>query len=59
MRAPGAQRVQAPLSAPGQIAAQIRVGVVAGATLEPSQVGGDRKPQPVSIRHEMIGWNGG
>src|SRR5579859_6860880 len=39
VRPPGGQRVQAALGAPGKVAAQIRLGVLALATLEAGQVG--------------------
>jgi hypothetical protein len=42
MRALRGQRVQAPLGAPGQVAAQVRFGVLARAALEAGQVGGYR-----------------
>jgi hypothetical protein len=43
------------LRAPGQVAAQVGLGVVAGGTLEPGQVGSHRQPQLISERHQMIG----
>ncbi len=45
MRVPSSQRLQAPLSTPGEIRAQIRVSVVAGGAPEPGKIrshGGDR-----------------
>ena len=59
MRAPGQERVQAAFRAPGEVAAQIGVGVVSGGALEPGKIGGHGKPQPVSMRHGMVGWDGG
>ena len=55
MRAPGQEGVQSALGAPGQIAAQIGVGVVPGSALEPGKIGGHREPQPVSMRDESAG----
>jgi hypothetical protein len=46
----GGQRVQAALGAPGQVAAQVRSGVLAGGALEAGQVGGRREPQPAGER---------
>lgn len=37
------QRVQAVLGAPGEIAAEVGLGVVAGGTFEPGQVGDQRE----------------
>jgi hypothetical protein len=37
---PQGQRVKAALGAPGQVAAQVRFGVLVGGTLEAGQVGG-------------------
>ena len=59
MRAPGQERVQAGLGAPREITAQIGGGVVSGGALEPGKIGGHGKPQPVSMRHGMAGWDGG
>ena len=39
VRPPGGQRIQAAFGAPGQIAAKVGVGVLAGAAIEPGQVG--------------------
>ena len=55
MRAPGQERVQAALGAPGEIAAQIGVGVVSGGTLEPGKIGSHREPQPIGMRDESAG----
>jgi hypothetical protein len=49
------QRVQAVLGAPGQVAAQVGFGVLAGGTLEAGQVGSHCQPQPVSERFRRIG----
>ena len=55
MRAPGQERVQIALGAPGEVTAQIGVGVVSGGTLEPGKVGRYCKPQPISKRKEIAG----
>jgi len=55
-RAACAQRVQAAFGAPGQVAAQIGLGVVAGGTLEPGQVGSHCQPQLISERDQVIRW---
>jgi hypothetical protein len=47
--------MQAPLGAPGQVAAQIRVGVITGGALEPGQVGSYGKPQRVGMRYVTAG----
>jgi Arc/MetJ family transcription regulator len=52
---PLGERVQAALGAPGQIAAQVRFGVLAGGALEAGQVGSHCQPQLVSERHQGIG----
>jgi hypothetical protein len=49
------QWVQCMLGAPGEVAAQIRPGVLAGGALEAGQVGGYCQPQPVSERPRRIG----
>ena len=49
VRAPGQERVQAAVSAPREVAAQIGVGMVAGSALEPGKIGGHCEPQPVSM----------
>ncbi len=49
------QRVQAVLGAPGQVAAQVGFGVLAGGALEAGQVGGYCQPQPVGERLRRIG----
>ena len=54
MRPPRSQRVKAPVGAPGEVAAQIRMRVVAGGALDPGQIGCHGQPQPVSMRHEMV-----
>ena len=59
VRALGGQRIQAALGAPGQVAAQVRFGVLAGGALEASQVGGHCQPQPVGERLRGIGGRGG
>ena len=55
VRPPGGQWIQAALSAPGQVAPQVRLGVIAGGILEPGQIASDREPQPISERHKSIG----
>ena len=52
------QRVQAALGAPGQVAAQVRFGVLTGGALEAGQVGGHCQPQPVGERLRRIGGRG-
>ena len=52
------QRVQAAFGAPGQVAAQVGFGVIAGGTLESGQVGSHRQPQLISERHQTIGRDG-
>ncbi len=42
--------VQAAVSAPREVAAQIGVGIVAGSALEPGKIGGHCEPQPVSMQ---------
>ena len=49
------QRVQAALGAPGQIAAQVRFGVLARGALEAGQVASHCQPQPVSEWLSRIG----
>jgi hypothetical protein len=49
------QRVQAVLGAPGQAAAQIGFGVLAGGAFEASQVGGYCQPELVGERRRRIG----
>jgi hypothetical protein len=51
-------QLQATLNTPGQVAAQIGLGVITGGALEPGQVGGHRQPQLISDRHQMIGRDG-
>ena len=58
MRAPGQERVQAALGAPGEIAAQIGAGVVSGGGLEPGKIGGHCEPQPISMRNQSAGVGG-
>jgi hypothetical protein len=53
------QRVQAVLGAPGQVAAEIRIGVLAGGAFEAGQVRGHRQPQPVGERPGRITGRGG
>ena len=48
------QRVQAAVSAPSQVAAQVEFGVLAGGADEPGQVGGRR--QPYGIGRRSIGF---
>ena len=55
VRPPGGQRIQATLGAPGQVAAQVGLGVLAGGALEAGQVGSHCQPQLVSERHRRIG----
>jgi hypothetical protein len=55
VRTLGAQRVQAVLGAPGQVAAQVRFGVLAGGALEAGQVGSYCQPQPVGERRQRFG----
>jgi len=50
VRPPRGQRVQAALSAPGQVAAQAGFGVLAGGAGEPGQVGVRRQRQPSRYR---------
>jgi hypothetical protein len=52
MRPPRGQRVQAALGAPGQVAAQIRFGVLTGRALEAGQVGSRCQSQPVGERRQ-------
>jgi hypothetical protein len=59
MRAPGQERIQAAPGAPGEIAAQIGAGMISGSALEPGKIGSRGEPQPVSMRHGMVGWDGG
>jgi hypothetical protein len=49
------QRVQAALGAPGQVAAQVGFGAVAGGAREAGQVGSYCQPQPVSERRQRMG----
>jgi hypothetical protein len=55
VRPPGGQRVQAVLGAPGQVAAQVRFGVLARGALEAGQAGGHRQPQPAGEWLRRIG----
>jgi hypothetical protein len=55
VRAPDGERVQALLGAPGQVAAQVRFGVVAGGAHEPGEVSGRCQLQPLSERLWRIG----
>ena len=55
MRPLGGQQVPAALGAPGQVAAQVGFGVLAGGALEAGQVGGHCQPQPVSEWLRRIG----
>jgi hypothetical protein len=50
----GGERVQATLGAPGQVAAQVGFGVLAGGALEAGQVGSHRQSQPVGERLRRI-----
>ena len=50
--------VQVALGAPGEIAAQIGVGVDSGGALEPGEIGAYCEPQPVSMRDEIAGLGG-
>ena len=54
VRALGGERVQAALGAPGQVAAQVRFGVLAGGALEAGQVGGRCRPQLAGERLRRI-----
>jgi len=58
VRAACGQRVQAVFGAPGQAAAQVGLGVVAGGALEPGQVGSRSQPLLISERHQMTGQDG-
>src|SRR5258708_6135908 len=58
VRAPGQERVQAPLGTPGEIAAQLRVGMVWGGAFEPGKIGSYREPQPISMRDQSAGLGG-
>ena len=58
VRAARGQRVQATFCAPGQVAAQVGLRVVAGGTLETGQVGSHRQPQLIRERHRVIGQDG-
>jgi hypothetical protein len=53
MRPPRGQRVQAALGAPGQVAAQVRFGVLTGGALEAGQVGSRCQSQPVGERRPL------
>jgi hypothetical protein len=55
MRAPGQEGVQASLGTPGEIAAQIGVGVVSGGAREPGEIGSHREPQPIGMRDQSAG----
>jgi hypothetical protein len=59
IRPPGGQWVQAALGAPGEIAAQVRFGVLSGGALEPGQITGHGQPQLVRQPHNMIGRDSG
>jgi hypothetical protein len=58
VRAPRGQRVQAAFGAPGQVAAQVGLGVLAGGTLETGQIGRHCQPQLISDLHQRIGRDG-
>jgi hypothetical protein len=58
VRAAGGQRIQGVLGAPGQVAAQVRFGVLAGGSGEAGQVGGHCQTQLVSEGRGMIGGDG-
>ena len=58
MGAARGQRVEAAFCAPGQVAAQVGLGVVAGGVLEAGQVGSHCQPQLISERHQVIGGDG-
>jgi len=49
LETPGQERVQAAVSAPREVVAQIGAGMVAGSALEPGKIGGHCKPQMVSM----------
>ena len=59
VRAVGGQRVQAVLGAPGQVAAQVGFGAVAGDAREAGQAGSHRQPQPAGERRQRVGRHGG
>jgi hypothetical protein len=54
VRALGSERVQAALGAPGQVAAQVGFGAVAGGAREAGQVGSYCQSQPVGERRQRI-----
>lgn len=54
MRAARGERVQAAFCAPGQVAAQVGLGVIPGGALETGQVRRDRQPQLISERRQRI-----
>jgi len=53
--APYSQRVQIQLSAPGEVAAEVRLGVLAGGALKTRQVGSHSETQRISNGHRAIG----
>jgi hypothetical protein len=55
VRAAGSQRVRVAFRAPGQVTAQVGLGVVAGGALEAGQVGGHCEPQLINERDQVIG----
>jgi hypothetical protein len=58
VRAARGQRVQPTISAPGQVAAQAGVGVVAGGAGEPGQAGRHRQPELAGKRRRSFGRDG-
>jgi hypothetical protein len=50
----GGQRVQAALGTPGQIAAQVRFGVLTGRALKAGQVGSNCQSQPIGERRQRM-----
>jgi hypothetical protein len=52
VRPPCGERVWAALGAPGQISAQIGLGVLAGGALEPGQVASHREPHLIGEWHK-------
>jgi hypothetical protein len=58
MRAPGQEGIQAAFGTPGEIAAQVGVGVFSGGALETGEISGHGEPQPISMRNEAAGLGG-
>jgi hypothetical protein len=57
-RAPGQEGIQAAFGTPGEIAAQVGVGVVSEGALEAGEIGGHCEPQRISMREEGAGLGG-